>query len=108
MNSVNTLKKVALSAISRCSAGKSSEEPASKKSKIEPASGSFSLGKAIKIMLLKAMNECKEETFEEAAVLDELLNVTRLSEGQQQDLKMVWYEFKFDANPQVSLLISRK
>eukprot|EP00808_Paulinella_micropora_P015892 g41593.t1 len=78
-NSVNSFKEVALSAISICS-GKSSEEPACKKSKIEPASGSSSIAK---IILWKA-------------IMDE--SIVRLSEGQKQDLMLVWYPFKFDAN----------
>eukprot|EP00808_Paulinella_micropora_P009427 g1057.t1 len=97
-NSVNSFKEVALSAISRCSAGKSSEEPGCKKSKIEPASGSSSIVKAIEIILWKAiMDECKTKE-QESKILDQLLDIAGLSEGQKQDLMLVWYPFKFDAN----------
>eukprot|EP00808_Paulinella_micropora_P019769 g28909.t1 len=79
-NSVNSFKEVALSAISRCSAGKSSEEPGCKKSKIEPASGSSSIVKAIEIILWKAiMDECKTKE-QESKILDQLLDIAGLSE----------------------------
>eukprot|EP00808_Paulinella_micropora_P027248 g64501.t1 len=88
-NSVNSFKEVALSDISRCSAGKSSEEPAYKKSNIEPASGSSSIAKAIEIILWKAiMDECKTKE-QESKILDQLLDIAGLSEGQKQDLMLV-------------------
>eukprot|EP00808_Paulinella_micropora_P019854 g65538.t1 len=80
-NSVNSFKEVALSAISRCSAGKSS-----------------GIAKAIEIILWKAiMDECKTKE-QESKILYQLLDIAGLSEGQKQDLMLVWYPFKFDAN----------
>eukprot|EP00808_Paulinella_micropora_P018377 g47638.t1 len=87
MNSVESIKEVAMAVVkSSARRPECADEPASKKLKIKTSSSyrGSNIAKAIDIVLLRAMSQCRlGDILSEPTVLEELMKVDGLSDEQK-------------------------